>query len=89
MNVFVLFHEEDRTEALEQAIKDKFGSDNVYPFTDNLVLVRSPAANPATFSGVGIGEDEGTGVIFKLNASHHGFYRREFWQWLKEAVDTG
>ena len=88
MNIFVFFHEDERSEAVEEAITAQFGSENVYALSDELMAVRTYVADPRSFTGLGIGEDEGTGVIFKLNASHKGFYRPSFWQWLKEAVSV-
>ncbi|MCY3655033.1 MAG: hypothetical protein OXG95_00255 [Chloroflexi bacterium] len=93
MNVFAVFHENPREDPFDAQIHVDLG-DNVYTLSDRLLLIRAPDEVPDSIAErMGFTRESGEadpaaqrlGVVFKLNASHLGFYHSGLWDWLREA----
>ncbi len=87
MNLFVAIFEDDVSSATLERVKIQHPK-NVYEISNRVLLIRSSADNPLTISeplGMAGNDAELTGVVFKLNGSHSGYYYSHLWDWLTEA----
>ena len=91
MSVFAIIHDEPRTEELTERIEIAFGSDDCYVISPTVLFLRMPDGDPfqiRTVARIGPEDEDGqakAGLVVKLNATHSGFFRTDFWEWFREA----
>ena len=86
MHLFAVYHVDGRGEKVLDSITETFGSDDIQVLSDDLLIIRSLEPDPRSLQeAVGIGTGAHPGIVFKLNASHGGYYLPEFWAWLEAA----
>jgi hypothetical protein len=63
-------------------------TDSVFEVSDHVLAISSYVENPQVLSEhlgmVGGAADKRVGVVFKLNGSYKGYYRKTLWEWLSE-----
>jgi len=90
MNVFVVIHSSPRAEELTARVEDSFGRD-CFVISPTVLFLRTQGDDPVVIKEVaGIGpadeaDNKVSGLVVKLNATHSGFFRKDFWEWFREA----
>ena len=87
MNLLLVIGEQKTMSDIEREASTSPLVNDVYRVSTDTLLVRSPLepTTLGTLTGItGEDDDSQVGVIFKLNGSYHGFYKRELWNWLTE-----
>ena len=86
LNLFAVVHDQSRSDATNDRIAHRYGDDQ-FVVSPTVLLIRSSASDPdilRTDIGIGEGPGESVGVVFKLNASHAGYFNTQLWEWLKD-----
>ena len=86
MNMFIIVLPGPDIEGLVERVKSAGFVSDVHVLTDSTMLVRSYADSPQMLTDhIGMSGDmpQTTGVVFKLNGSYFGYYRKALWQWLE------
>ena len=61
---------------------------STYKLSEFALVIRTPALAPRVLSDtIGFGENRRGGVVFKMNGSYHGYFRKTLWDWLKENTE--
>jgi len=89
VSVFAVHISNPDPEPVAKAIKREYPEPNHFPVSERFFLVSADTLARAVGETLGFDADGLKGTVFKLNAAHYGFDRRDMWEWLETARQSG